>query len=71
MSIVIRIAAKDEAKAWALLVRHSPGTALPSRTFIVSEEAVQALRKAGVRFKEISREPGQPMLGGKLAGERI
>jgi hypothetical protein len=71
MRVVIQVAAKDKNKAWALLVRHSPGTALPDRTFVVSERAVRALREAGIKFREISREPGEPMLGGKMAGERI
>jgi hypothetical protein len=56
MNIIVRIAAKDNAKAWGLLVRHSPGTALPNRTFVISEEAVKALRKAGISFPKISRE---------------
>ena len=56
-AIVIQVAANDKARAWALLVRHSPGTALQDRTFIVSEQAVRALREAGIRFREISRAP--------------
>ena len=60
MKVVIQIAVSDKAKAWGLLVRHSPGTALPNRTFIVSEEAVRALGAAGIKFTEISREPGEP-----------
>jgi hypothetical protein len=71
MRVVIQIAAKDKTKAWALLVGHSPGTALPDRTFIVSEQAVQALRKAGIKFREISREPGAPTQGETVTGERI
>jgi hypothetical protein len=55
MRVVIRIAAEDSAKAWALLVRHSPGTALPRRVFFVSEGAVRSLREAGIRFTEVSR----------------
>lgn len=68
MKVVIQVSAKDSAKAWALLVRHSPGTALPNRTFVVSAEAVRALRKAGIRFVEISRENSSV---GVAAGERI
>jgi hypothetical protein len=37
MKVVIQIAARDNAKAWSILVRHSAGTALPNRTFIVSD----------------------------------
>jgi hypothetical protein len=59
-TIVIQVAADDKARAWALSVRHSPGTALQDRTFIVSEQAVRALREAGIKFREISREPREP-----------
>jgi hypothetical protein len=59
MKVVIQVAAKDSAKAWGILVRHSPGTALPKRTFSISEEAARALREAGVKFTEISKEAAQ------------
>lgn len=42
MKVVIQVAETDDAKSWALLQRHSPGVALPKRTFIVSQEAVDA-----------------------------
>ncbi len=71
MRVVIRVGKKDSAKAWGILVRHSAGTALPDRTFIVSEAAVKALKDEGIRFKEISREPGHPTSEGVAAGERI
>jgi hypothetical protein len=71
MRIIIRVAVKDRAKAWGVLVRHSPGAALPGRTFIVSEEAVKALRNAGIRFKEISRDDGEPTATEIQTGERI
>lgn len=62
MSVVIQIAAKDRAKAWGVLVRHSAGTALPNRTFIVSEEAVRALHRAGIKFSELCRAEGDPVM---------
>ncbi len=71
MKVVIQVTAKDNAKAWALLVRHSPGTALPNRTFIVSEEAIKALREAGIKFTEISRDDEAAASSGVTAGERI
>jgi hypothetical protein len=71
MRVFIQIAETDSARAWALLVRHSPGTALPDRTFIVSEDATRALREAGIKFEEISRDPGVPWEGGSVTGERI
>jgi hypothetical protein len=57
MRIVVQISLRDSAKAWSLLVRHSPGGALPDRMFVVSEEAVRALREAGIRFSDLSVVP--------------
>ncbi len=71
MKVVIQISAADDAKAWALMVRHSPGVALPNRTFIVSEEMVRALREAGIRFTELSRDVELPKPQGVPTGERI
>ena len=71
MRVIIRVAAKDSAKAWGVLVRHSAGTALPNRAVIVSPEAAAALREAGVRFTEIGREDGQPAAKEIQTGERI
>jgi hypothetical protein len=68
MKVVVQISPRDSAKAWSLLVRHSPGVALPDRVFVVSEEAVRALREAGIRFSELSREPS---MSRAAAGERI
>lgn len=68
MKVVIQVSARDSAKTWGLLVRHSAGMALPNRTFVVSEEAVRALREAGVKFVEVSREPAGV---GATSGERI
>jgi hypothetical protein len=68
MKIAIQVSPRDSAKAWSLLVRHSPGMALPARAFVVSEEAVRALREAGIRFSELSREASMSVAA---AGERI
>jgi hypothetical protein len=68
---VIRVSDKDRARAWGLLVRHSPGTALPNNTFIVSEAAVRALRRDGIDFTVISREGQAVGPEGVPAGERI
>jgi hypothetical protein len=70
MKIIVQIAAADDAKAWAILNRHSPGVALPNRTFL-SAGAVQALTAAGIRFTELSRANGAPEREGAAAGERI
>jgi len=71
MTVVIRVADKDRARAWAFLVRHSPGTALPDNTFIISEAAARDMRRAGIDFTEVSRDELHPESGGVLAGERI
>jgi hypothetical protein len=60
MRITIRVAAKDNARAWGLLVRHSAGTALPSKVFVVSEEALGKLQREGIELTEIPTEPGNP-----------
>jgi len=70
MNFVIQISARDDAKAWALLQRQHYGVALPNRTFILPGEAVRALREAGIRFTEISRD-GVLGPSGVISGERI
>lgn len=69
--VLIKVAPKDSAKAWALLVRHSPGVALPDRTFLVAPEAVKSLRRARVRFTVISTDSAALSPTGAIAGERI
>jgi hypothetical protein len=71
MNVVIRVADRDRARAWGFLVRHSPGTALPNSTFVVSDAAARDLRSAGIDFEEVSHD-GQPGgAAGVAAGERI
>jgi hypothetical protein len=69
--VIIRLTAKQEARALPILLRHSPGTILPDRTYILSEEAVQALREAGIDFTEVAGETNAPTLTGAGTGERI
>jgi hypothetical protein len=71
MSVVIRLTNREEAKALPILLRHSPGTVLAERTYVLRQEAVDALRAAGVRFTELSRESNVPSAAGAIAGERI
>jgi hypothetical protein len=71
MHVIVQVAKKDRAKAWEILLEHSPGTALPDRTFIISLSAARALRKARVKFKEISRVADSALLTGVFSGERI
>ena len=70
MKIVVQISEQDDARAWSLMQRRFSGIALPNRTFVLPEEAVRALRKAGIRYTEISRD-GVLQPQGAIAGERI
>lgn len=54
MDLVIQVAEKDRTRAFYILARHSPGRALPNRTYVVSREAAEALRRAGVDFTQLS-----------------
>ena len=71
MKVVIRLSAKQELEALPILLRHSPGTVLPNRTYLISEDAAKALREAGVAFTEVSREADAPNLEGASSGERV
>ena len=68
MNVTIHLNQEDETKALPILLRHSSGMILPERTYVISEEAVRALRRAGVRFAELSHQT-VPSLE-ELAGER-
>ncbi len=70
MKVVIQLSAREEVKALPILLRHSPGMVLRNRIYIIAAEAARALREAGVKFDELSREgktPGE----GVMIGERI
>jgi hypothetical protein len=71
MKVVIQLSRREELRALPILYRHSPGMVLPDRTYILSEEAVNALRDAGVKFNEVSREAGTPGLEEAGTSERI
>lgn len=71
MKLVVQVAESDDAKAWAVLQRHSPGVALPNRTFVVSEQAVEALRREGVRLIVLSDDFQTLTEQGVASGERI
>jgi hypothetical protein len=71
MKTIIQMSDAEEAKTLPLLLRHSPGTVLPNRVYVISEEAVKKLREAGVQFTELSRESNAPRLEGVGSGERI
>ncbi len=71
MKVVIRLSAREEARALPILLRHSAGMGLPNRTYVVTAEAVQRLREAGVKFTELGSEADAPEVPGGVAGERI
>ena len=70
MKVIIHLSEEEELKALPLLLRHSPGMVLPNRTYILSEEALKALRSNGIRYSEVSREAVAPSLE-EAAGERV
>lgn len=71
MQVVVQVGRKDSAKAWGILARHSPATALRDRIFIIFEGAARALRDAGVKFREIARVAETKVPLGAVDGERI
>ena len=70
MKVIIQLTPDQEAKALPILLRHSPGMVLPRHTYVLSEDALRALRSAGIRFSEVSREAVAPGLE-EAAGERV
>src|SRR5258708_24800754 len=56
MKGIVHLTKEEDVKAVPILLRHSPGMVLPPRTYILSEDALKALREAGVRFSELSAE---------------
>jgi hypothetical protein len=71
MKIAVRFTTEEELKAVPILMRHSPGMMLPGDIYVLSEEAVAALREAGVRVREVTSEVASPGLEGATTGERI
>ena len=70
MKVIIRLTKEAEAVALPILLRHSPGMVLPERTYLLAEDAIRALRRAGVPFAEVGRETLVPALE-EVAGERV
>jgi hypothetical protein len=71
MKAVIQFAKPEEARALPILLRHSAGTVLPNRTYVLDEEAVAEVRKSGISFITLSRESQAPGLEGVGSGERV
>jgi hypothetical protein len=70
MKVIIHLTKEDETKALPILLRHSPGMVLPNRTYVLSEDALKALRARGIHYSEVSREAASPSLE-EAAGERV
>lgn len=68
MKVVIRFSKREQLKALPILLRHSPGTILPKRIYIINRDAVASLRQAGVKFTEIRRESDPPLAAGTISG---
>jgi hypothetical protein len=71
MNIIVQFTAEEEAKALPILLRHSPGTILPNRTYVVENSAAAALRDAGVLFHEARPQLNLPIVEDLSVGERI
>ena len=71
MKIVTQFTKPEEARALPVLLRHSPGTVLPNRTYVLDEEAVAELRKSGISFLTLSRESHAPGFQGVASDERV
>jgi hypothetical protein len=71
MRTVLQFTATEEAKALPVLLRHSPGTVLANRTYVVESAVVPILRDAGVDFREISPQVNMPFFEDVPIGERI
>jgi len=69
--MVLRFSKSEEAKALPILLRHSPGMVLPDRTYVLTQQAVETLRAAGIHFEELGAETDAPSLAGAGTGERV
>lgn len=54
MKVAIQMSEAEETKALPILLRHSPGMVLRRHTYVVSPDAAQSLREAGINFIEVS-----------------
>jgi hypothetical protein len=71
MNMILQFTAEDEAKALPILLRHSPGSILPNRVYVIDESAAQALRDAGVSYREVRPQLNLPAVEDMATGERI
>ncbi len=71
MSAILQFSSDDEAKALPILLRHSPGTVLANRTYVVEDAVVNELRNAGVAFQEVAPTLNLSFAEDNPIGERI
>jgi hypothetical protein len=71
MSVVLQFTSDDEALALPILLRHSPGTVLANHTYVVDDAAANALRDAGIVFREVTPTVNMPFAQDTPIGERI
>jgi hypothetical protein len=71
MNVVLQFTESEEAKAIPILFRHSPGTILPNRIYVIDASAAQALREAGVSYREIQPQLNLATTQDISVGERI
>jgi hypothetical protein len=71
MSVVLQFTSDNEALALPILLRHSPGTILANHTYVVDDAAANALRDAGIVFREVAPTVNMPFAQDSSVGERI
>jgi hypothetical protein len=71
VNIVLQFSAEEEAIALPILLRHSPGTILPNRTYIVDESVASVLRAANIVYREVRPQLNLPLVEDLTIGERI
>jgi hypothetical protein len=71
MTVVIRLSGRAELRALPILMRHSPGTVLPGRIYVIREEAAHALKQAGAPFTVVCREAMAPELNQGGSASRV
>jgi hypothetical protein len=71
MNVVVQFTAEEEVKAIPILYRHSPGAILPNRTYVIALSAANALRDAGISYREVQPQLNLSATEDLSIGERI
>jgi hypothetical protein len=61
MEVVVRFTEIEEARALPILLRHTPGRVLPSRTYVIDRGVLSVLADAGVRYQEVTPRVTMPL----------